>query len=143
MNVELLIQSVMGLVVILAILVYIFFYSNKKEEVKPVVKKKEKKVDPLSLENLHSIIKNKKTSTEELQKALNQIIKYHGTIHPKLGTRTHPDFDIYRDIMVRVCTHPSTNKDIILKFDRELEARNPNYSMEINKALSQGLNSRV
>jgi len=142
MNVELLIQSVMGLVVILAILVYVLFYSKKKEEIKPVVKKKEK-VDVLSLEHLHSIIKNKQASTEELQKALNQIIKYHGTIHPKLGTRTHPDYDIYRDIMVRVCTHPSTNKDIILKFDRELEARNPNYSMEINKALSQGLNSRV
>ena len=142
MNVELLIQSVMGLVVILAILVYVLFYSNKKEEIKPVVKKKEK-VDVLSLEHLHSIIKNKQSSTEELQKALKQVIKYHGTIHPKLGTRTHPDYDIYRDIMVKVCTHPSTNKDIILKFDRELEARNPNYSIEINKALSQGLNSRV
>ena len=142
MNVELLIQSAMGLVVILAILVYVLFYFNKKEEIKPVVKKKEK-VDVLSLEHLHSIIKNKQSSTEELQKALKQVIKYHGTIHPKLGTRTHPDYDIYRDIMVKVCTHPSTNKDIILKFDRELEARNPNYSIEINKALSQGLNSRV
>jgi len=146
MEVEILIQSAMGLVVILAILIYFFFFAGKKskKETKKVIKKTNpKKVDTTTLQHLRSIVKNRETSTQDLQKALNNIIKYHGTIHPKLGTRTHPDFELYKDIIVALCKHPNTSKDLIIKFDKELEARNPNYSVEINKALSQGLNSRV
>jgi Na+-transporting methylmalonyl-CoA/oxaloacetate decarboxylase gamma subunit len=145
MEVELLIQSAMGLIVVLAILIYLFFFAGKKnkKEVVKVVKEKPKKVDKTTLQHLRTIVKNRETTQEELQKALKSIIKYHGTIHPKLGIRTHPDFEIYKDIIVALCKHPNTSKDLIIKFDKDLEARNPNYSIEINKALTQGLNSRV
>ena len=88
------------------------------------------------------VIKNKNSSTQELQEALDLIIKYHGKIHPKLGMRAHPDFDIYADIIFRICRHPSTTKEVIINFDRSLEKLNPDYNKEINDALTKGLNSR-
>ncbi|MBU1658625.1 hypothetical protein KKG72_06175, partial [bacterium] len=94
------------------------------------------------LESLKAIIRDKQTSSEKLQETLDLVIKYHGTIHQKLGTRTHPDFDNYVEIIFMICLHPNTSKDIIVKFDRELEKLNPNYVAEINDSLTKGLNSR-
>jgi hypothetical protein len=70
------------------------------------------------------------------------ILKYYGHIHEKLGIRSHPDFDIYMEILIIICRHPNTNKDIIIKFDKELTRLNPSYKAEINEALTKGLNSR-
>jgi len=63
-------------------------------------------------------------------------------LHEKLGLRTHPDFDTYMDILFTICRHPNTNKDIIIKFDKELSRLNPEYKKEINEAITKGLNSR-
>jgi len=56
--------------------------------------------------------------------------------------RAHPDFDIYMEILFTICRHPNTNKDIVIKFDRELGRLNPEYKKEINEAITKGLNSR-
>ena len=63
-------------------------------------------------------------------------------MHKKLGLRAHPDFDIYMDILFTICRHPNANKDLIIKFDRELEELNSEYKKEINDAITKGLNSR-
>ncbi|MEN4053693.1 MULTISPECIES: hypothetical protein [Sulfurimonas] len=146
MDIVLLIKSIMGLVVILGILIAFFLYtpSGKKKE------KKEKKsyIQPSKpkpkheLKDLLAVIRNKHATTEELAEALELIIKYHGHIHPKLGIRTHSDFDIYSEVLLRICRHPNTNKGIIIKFDKELEKLNPDYVREINDSLTKGLNSR-
>jgi hypothetical protein len=41
-----------------------------------------------------------------------------------------------------LCHHTNTKKDIILKFDRELEKRNPEYKLELEDSLTKGLDTR-
>lgn len=145
MELTLLIKSVLGLIFVLVILVFLLLLSsrNKKAKTVEVVEKAVKEPRPATdLPTLVGIIRNKNSSAEELQAALDLIIKYHGTIHPKLGMRTHPEYDVYMEVLFTICRHPSTNKDIILSFDRELEKKNPDYKIEINEAITNGLNSR-
>jgi len=146
MDVELLIKSIAGLVIILGILIIFFLYmpQNKKREApkkKVVIQKSPAKEKP-ELQELLAVIKNKHATTEELSEALESIIKYYGKIHSKLGLRCHPDFDIYSEVLLRICRHPNTNKNIIIKFDKALERLNPEYIREINDSISKGLNSR-
>ncbi|MDD2906205.1 MAG: hypothetical protein PHH41_00480 [Sulfurimonas sp.] len=149
MELTLLIKSVMGLVVILGVLVFVLVISsrNKKAKLLLTPENSEEKTAHIArvqtdMPTLLAIIKNKKSSSKELGDALDLVLKYHGTIHPKLGSRTHPDFDVYMEILFTICRHPQTNKDIILNFDRELEKKNPEYKIEINEAIAKGLNSR-
>ena len=142
MDIVLLVKSGVGLLVILAILVFFMISLPKakaKKKAKVVQAKPKVNID---FEYLRSIIRNKKTTSEELKETLDLILKYHGTIHPKLGLRSHPDFDMYMDIIMHICRHPNTNKDLILKFDKELVSKNPEYKVEINDSLTKGLNSR-
>jgi hypothetical protein len=149
MNIELIIQSVMGLVALLAFLVFLLLFSSNKKETKKkkVVTKKNssnKAVDktPNNLNELRAIIKDKKSTTEELRSALELIIKNYGTIHKKLGVRAHPDFDLYMDVVFTICRHPNADKYMIIYFERELGKLNPEYKQDINEALVKGLNSR-
>jgi len=153
MDIELIIQSVMGLVALLALLLFLLFLTsssstNKKEKKsqKAVVKKSivTKTLDkmPNDLNSLRDIIKDKQSTTNELRQALELVIKYHGTIHTKLGLRAHPDFDPYMDILFTICRHPNADKDIIINFDRELGRLNPEYKQDINEAITKGLTSR-
>ena len=98
---------------------------------------------PHDFESLRKIIKNKKSSVAQLEEALDLIIKYHGEIHPKLGVRAHPEFDYYMEIIIRLCHHPHANSKMIVKFDKELRERNPDYEKDINDMITKGLNSRV
>ena len=140
-----LLQSAAGLLIFLAVLVIILIFSSRFTKTTAARKKK---IVPMAvrastdLVYLKSIIKKRKSTNEELKNALELVIKYHGTIHKKLGSRTHPDFDIYMDILFTICRHPNTSKEIILKFDLDLEKLNPEYKPEINNVLSKGLNSR-
>lgn len=70
------------------------------------------------------------------------MLKYYGNIHPKLGIRTHPDFDAYAEILFTIARHKNINKNLIIAFDQELEKRNPAYKKEIYEMLMKGLNSR-
>jgi hypothetical protein len=145
MNITLIVQSLAGLVALLAILMFFLFFNFNDK--KPALKKEPKLDDTpqkedTSLEALRKIIRNKKATASELEHALSLVLKHHGTIHPKLGTRSHPDFDSYGEILFSIARHQHVNKDIILNFDKELEKRNPSYKKEINDALMRGLNSR-
>ena len=147
MDIVLLMKSIAGLVVILGILIVVFFYTpgGKKKKRSKETKHYTQAVkpeQPHELKDLLMVIRNKDASTKELAEALDLILKYHGRIPKKLGIRCHPDFDIYSEVLLRICRHPNTNKDIILKFDRELERLNPEYLREINDSLTKGLNSR-
>jgi len=143
-DIVLLIKSIVGLVVILSILLFLFFYSPKSK----VPLKKKPHSEPLpqrkkfDWDTILKIIKNKKSSAQELAEAVDLLLKYHGTIPKKLGLRAHPEFDLYSEIILRLCRHPNTNKNLVLKLDRELEKKNPEYNREINDALTKGLNSR-
>jgi len=149
MDITLIIKSVMGLVVILGILMFMLLYKpkdkrtkNVKKQVKKPVnnKQNEKKVD---LQALRAIIKSKSSTTKDLDIAVDNVLKSYGSIPKKLGTRTHPDFDIYSEMLFMLTKHKNANKNIILRFNRELERLNPQYKLEINDAVSRGLNARV
>lgn len=151
MDIIVLMQSGSGLLVILIILILLLFWSSKIKKSKKVKKTKQiKKSKPVvtskklntDLKYLTAIVKKRKSTNEELQEALELIIKYHGTIKRKNGVNTHADFDIYMDIIFTICRHPNTSKEIILKFDRDLEKLNPSYIPEINTTITRGLNSR-
>ena len=145
MEITLLIKSFLGLVLLLAVLIFFLLYIPKKQKI--IKKKKQeiqesKKSDTPSFVALLGVIKNRASTSEELKEALNLILKYYGTIHPKLGLRPHPDFDIYGEVLLRICRHPNTNKNIILDFDKALEAKNEDYKKDINDFITKGLNSR-
>ena len=146
MEITLLIKSFVGLIIVLAGLMFLLFYlpnskkiKNKKTSFKATSDTNKQKID---LDSLKIIIKNKKTTSKELKITLDLVLKYHGNIHKKLGIRAHPDFDIYKEILMTICCHPNTNKNIIIGFDKELERLNPQYKAEINDAITKGLNSR-
>ena len=161
METEFIIKSIIILVAILAVLIFLLFLDSDKEprnkknsfvnkepiDKKPILKSEETIQIPdaapkTDLESLVKIIKNKRANAAEIDEALDMIIKYHGRVHKKLGIRSHPDFDIYMEILFTICRHPNANKDLIIKFDRELERLNPEYKQDINDAITKGLNSR-
>ncbi len=147
METILLIKSIVGLIVILAILVFFLLIAPKSKKQKEkilvenikVLKTEKQRTD---LEYLLTIIKNKNTDSIKLKEALDLILKYHGTVHKKLGIRSHPDFDVYEDILFTICRHPNTNKHIIVDFDKELIRLNPQYKREVDNAVEKGLKSR-
>ena len=144
MDITILAQSLAGLIALLALLMFLFFYNFKSK--KSVLKKEPKATttkEDASLPTLRKIIRNQKASAQELEDALSLVLKHHGTIHEKLGSRVHPDFDSYAEILYMAARHEHVNKSIILNFDKELEKRNPSYKKEINDALMKGLSSRV
>ncbi len=144
MELTLLIKSFTGLVIILAGLMFLLFYSSKSKKVKnkPIKKSINIKKQDTDLNSLREIIKNRKTTSKKLKEALDLVLKYHGQIHEKLGIRAHPDFDIYMEILIIICRHPNTNKNIIIDFDKKLAKLNPQYKSDINDAITKGLNSR-
>ncbi len=148
MEITTLLKSGSILIVILGLLIFIFFYSSKKKKLKAETKTAKKsthktdKVINTDLTYLRSEIRKQKTSAEELKAILDLVLKYHGVIHKKLGARPHPDFDAYTEIIITLCRHAHTNKDLVIGFDRELSRLNPEYKKEISEALTKGLNSR-
>jgi len=155
METELIIKSIMGLVAILAVLLLFLFMETDKEkkiskkttdiEVKSIKEEITQELYTIKLENLESlvrVIKDKKSDSLKLSEALDLIIKYHGRVHKKLGLRAHPDFNIYVNILFTICRHPNANKDLIIKFEKELLELNGEYKQEINDAITKGLNSR-
>jgi hypothetical protein len=146
MEAELIIKSIMGLIVILAVLMFFLFLEPSKENAKkknPSIEKYEGNTSTTpDFKSLVYVIKNKKSNATELLEAVQLITKYYGVINKKLGMRLHPDFDIYADLLFTICRHKHTNKDIIIHFDRELRRLNPEYKKEINEVLTKGLNSR-
>ena len=142
MEISLLIKTIVGLVIVLGILVFILLLPThiEKKKVKKRVSDHDKpKTD---LDSLRHIIRDRLSTKQELQDALNLVIKLHGHIAKKHGTRVNTDFDAYMEILIMICRHPNTDKDIILNFDRELENLNPEYKDEINESITKGLDSR-
>lgn len=145
MDITLLIKSIAALTGALGILILLYFYiahSNKPQKNKAVKKPLHVHEAIPDLKTLLEIIKDKHSTTQELSEAVDLIIKYHGKIPKKRGMRAHPEFETYSELMLRICHHPNTNKDIILKLDRELERLNPEYKIELEDSLTKGLNTR-
>jgi len=152
MDIELLVKSIAGLVAVLIVLILIFVLPARKKRAKQQqeeaakkeeIKQEKKKYEPTpTFDELLKVIKTQTSSKEELQKAVDMIIKYYSKIPPKLGIRTNPEFDKYIALIIYLVRHQNTNKELILSLDRALRKSNPSYEPELNDALSKALNSR-
>jgi hypothetical protein len=149
MEIELIIESTMGLIAILAVLLFLLFANFRKKQKKDITPPIEKEpikentdidnIDKEDIDSLIKIIKDKTTKNSELSKVIDLIIKNHGKIPDKLGTRIHPEFKTYVTIIFAVCRHPNADKDLVLRLDRELKEINPDYHSEIDDAILRGL----
>lgn len=148
MGTEIIVYIIIGLVIVLAFLMILLFLNPKSDGIEKIDsaqssgKQESKIITRTDLDYLLGVIKNTKTTAKELATVLDLVIKHHGTIAKKLGSRVHPDFDTYMEILLAICRHKNTNKNIIVKFNKELETLNPSYKEEINSAVTKGLNSR-
>lgn len=144
MDIVFIVKSLVGLIALLGVLVLFLLYDPRKQKQKTqksVADEPTKRVE-YSFEELLAMIRDKNSTTQELEFATGNILKSYGHIAPKMGIRLHDDFYIYSEIMIRICHHPNTTKELILSFDKELRAKNPQYEKELNDALTKGLNSR-
>ena len=145
MDILFLIKSFIVLILLLGIFVFFLLSrpKKKKENTTPLTQEKKNKEKTLFCEfdDFLAVIKNRQSSSTDLQNALNGILKYHGTIPTKLGIRLHPEFYKYSEVMLRLCRHKNTNKDLIIHFYKQLSKMNPSYAKEINDALTKGINS--
>ena len=147
MDIALIFKSVVGLIVLLAILIIIFILPARKRKVKKRAQERKEelhqkaKEEILAFDELRAIVRRSSSSREDLERAVEQIVKHYVKIHPKLGIRTHPEFDKYVDLIVHLVRHRNTSKELILKLDRELTKNNPEYKAELNDTLSKALNS--
>jgi len=150
MEIGLLIKFVVGLIVLLMVLVGVFLLpkkissknkkNNTKEEKPKQTTKKEEKIPPF--DELLAIVKNSSSSTAELNEAIDIIVNNYAKIPPKVGIRSHLDFDKYVKLIVYLVRHKNTNKDLVLKLDKALVKNNPSYKAELNDTLNKALNSR-
>ena len=115
MELELIVKSIIGLLLILAILIFFLFFEPNKADKKKlsfVKPKEDSSVEKYDFKSLVKIVKDKTTDSATLTQTLELIIKHYGTINKKLGTRPHPDFEIYADLIFTICRHKNTNKHI-------------------------------
>ncbi|MCW8838977.1 MAG: hypothetical protein OQJ77_06920 [Thiovulaceae bacterium] len=143
MEASLLIETIAGLVIVLGILLFIFLKPKNVKKTNTInIKSSNNSDKKLDLDSLRHIIRNRVSTEKQLSEAVDLVIKNYGKIPGKLGLRLNPKFDAYMEILITLCRHPNTNKNIILKFDKELTRLNPEYKSEINDAITKGLNSR-
>ncbi len=125
-----LILTIVGLLFLLIGLVALYVWSSKK--------KTPSNASPATIEtfeSLSAIIKNSTSSTSELNRAINLILERFATINAhSIGS--------YKHLLEALCTHPKTDSKLILKFEKTLRIKNPDYSDEIERALAIGLAAR-
>jgi len=135
------------LFLLILILLSYFIYPDEKITKHLPIRKKEKKPapkrdKPLRFEEIQKIFSYKKSSKEELQEGIEQLVLHHGKIHAKLGDLPHPDFKRYLALIIELCNNPQSDKDIIVSLDQKLQAKNPRYGLDIDEATNKGIASR-
>lgn len=137
---------VLAIILIPLLLSYLVFPAkelSKKDPIKiktqkPIIKKD----TPLSFEEISFIFTTSESTVEELKEAIEQLIKYHGKIHAKLGDLPHPDFKRYVTLIINLCKNPKADKEIIISLDQKLRVKNPKYGLQIDDAVNKGISAR-
>jgi len=146
MDIFVLIKIIVGLVALLGILIFLLFFMPKKTDKKIKQKQQQSTSDKVeikkSLAELLAVLKNQNSSAEALALATDVIVQEYGVIPAKFGARINPEFYAYAEMIIRLCRHKNTNKDLVFNFYKALLKKNPAYAREIEDALTKGLNSR-
>lgn len=137
------------LILIPLLLSYLVYPDEKVNKHLPKLSKKIKKEEPviskneiLSFEEIATIFSHKKSTKEDLVRAIEQLIRHHGKIQAKLGDLPHPDFKRYLILIIELCNNPQVDKDIIVSLDNKLRTKNPKYGINIDEAINKGIARR-
>lgn len=143
------------LIVLLLLLVPLLLSYWPYPDEKPARAKKEKKEvhihksktlgkrgNPPTFKEIEDVFKEKESTKEALVEAIEDLIRYHGKIHAKLGDLPHPDFKRYLTLIIEVCNNPQTDKDVIVLLDQKLGVKNPKYRLDIDEATNKGIAGR-
>lgn len=142
MDVSSLIVVGLGLVAFLGFLIFLLLYTSRKRKAKLQESATQVHGDVMDFDSLKALITNKHTTAQVLKESLDMILKHYGHIPSKTGLKAHPEFQKYTDIIVSICLHPHTSKNLILNFDKELSRLNPEYKSDINDAVTKGVKAR-
>ncbi|MBL4730139.1 MAG: hypothetical protein JKY28_01900 [Sulfurimonas sp.] len=115
------------LVFLLAILLFFFFLRLRE---KKKLLHGEQKPSLIALEEILKTLELQVSSTDELKEGLEYVLNNYGVIH---------NFSLYQKILLAIISHPHTNKNIILSFDKELSNRNPKYKKRISDTITDAL----
>lgn len=139
-----LVEMVVGLVVLISVLVLFLLYRSKAKRKRAEVLQQQQKKDvcPYTLEELVGVIRNKKSSQNDLASATEDIVRYYGKIAPKNGTEVSEEFYTYAKALSQLCRHPHVSKPILLRFEKELRTLNPHYAKELENILMKAIKSR-
>ena len=106
MEPEIIVKSIMGLIALLALLIFLLFYNPNKSKKRVVSSAKSveesvsaKEFEESNLKVLIAMVKSKKSDAKKLEYALGMILKHHGKVQKKMGLRAHPEFAIYENII--------------------------------------------
>lgn len=136
------VKSLIGLIALLGILVALLLYKPKKRVVKKEQSVQEDANKELTFEMILKLVRDREATSQQLEEAVDTLLKKYSKIPPKHGIRVDDAFYAYAEIMVRLCRHPNVTKDIILKYDMQLGKLNPEYKKEIEDAFEKGMRSR-
>ncbi len=139
-------QFVVLLVLVLITLVFLLFINPRKkvklQKTQVATNDGIKKEICTTVNCILLVMKNKKSTKEELEEAIGYLLKYHKDIPSKLGIRANPEFEYYKEIFFYLCKHKNATTKLILELDKELSSANPSYKKEINESIARGLEAR-
>jgi uncharacterized protein YpmS len=125
-----LILTIVGLLFLLIALVTLYVWIGKRKTVSEEVPQKVE-----TFESLSEIIKDTASSAQELNHAVEMILKNFSRINSHNSGK-------YQHLLETLCIHPHTDSKLILRFEKTLRMQNPEHAHEIEKALSIGLAAR-
>lgn len=126
-----LILMIAGLLFLLVALVVLYIWIGKSKPIPAPAQPQ--KIE--TFESLSEIIKNRASSSSDLNHAVEMILSRFAHINSHTLNK-------YQHLLEALCTHPHTDSKLILRFEKTLRTTNPDYAHEIEKALSIGLASR-
>ncbi len=135
------------LILLIPLLLSYLVYPDEKVNQHLYIKKREPQrlIDrdkPLTFEEIGDIFADKESAKEDLKEAIEQLVRYHGKIHAKLGDLPHPDFKRYLTLIIKLCNNPQADKEIIVSLDQKLRVKNPKYGLNIDEAVNKGIARR-
>ena len=138
----LLIGGAVALLLVAVLVIMLLNSKNAKKASKNINVKKEKIKEPeITFEELLAIVKSKRSSTNDLSKAVIQLVR-HFPFPEKKGNVLSDEAKKYLDFVFSVASHPNANAKLIAFMDKELKRANPSYKVEIDVYEDRGLNLR-
>ncbi len=126
---------------LVAVLVIMLLNSKNTKKISKDIKKEKIKEPEVTFEELLAIVKSKRSSANDLSKAVIQLVR-HFPFPEKKGNVLSDEAKKYLDFVFSVASHPNANAKLIAFMDKELKRANPSYKVEIDVYEDRGLNLR-